>query len=228
MRKETIAQKKARSPRRDDRSSSAREASHDAAPDVADEVRLPSSATTIEQKKNFQANFRRALKRSGLTIQQLADRTGVDLQTLRRWRREGVAQPEHEHIERIASVFGFANPWSLMEPMETVARPPTDGRSLDRATNPYVDEVLQDRPELFADFLPVDWDELYSLHGTGGPLTYDGVIQAATRINDKRDLRRKFEVVMETHHFQTLAHLVNVLYRETEISPLPNSNDRDR
>lgn len=168
---------------------------------------------TEDQKRNFQHNFRRELQASGLTLTELSQRSGVDLQTLRRWRREGVAQPEHDHIERIAKVFGVTDPWSLMKPH----RVDPVGHSVDRETNRQVDEVRKSRPELFLLFEPDDWVELYSQHGTGGPLTTEGVIQSAHKINEKREIRRKFEAILETHHFRTIASLIDVLYRDTDL-----------
>lgn len=170
-----------------------------------------------EQKKIFQANFRRELARYGRDIHALARESGVDLQTLRRWRREGVAQPEHEHIERVARVFGLADPWSLLHSGDGGRVEIRDRRALDRLTNPAVDEVRRRIPDLFASFSTEDWDELFSQHGTGGPLTPFGVEEAARKIQRKRELRRKFEAVLETHHFQTLSNLIDVLYRDTEV-----------
>lgn len=187
----------------------------------------PSARSTERAKRSFQANFRRELARWGGTIAELADRSGVDLQVLRRWRREGVAQPEHDHIERIARVFGIEDPWSLMEPgpgdlvAEAIGFELTGEsagrRRVDRATNAAVEEARHARPELFGSFSRLDWDELYSLHATGGALTLDGVFEAARKINEKRELRRKFEAVLETHHFRTLATIIEVLYRDTDV-----------
>lgn len=177
---------------------------------------LLGNGQTETHKRNFQQNFRRELQRAGLSLAELSQRSGVDLQTLRRWRREGVAQPEHDHIERIARIFGVADPWSMMESeIESIAI-----NSLDRQTNGRVDEIRKSRPELFSAFTLEDWDELYSQHGTGGPLTTDGVVQAAHKINEKREVRRKFEAILETHHFRTLATLVEVLYRDTDLRNL--------
>jgi transcriptional regulator with XRE-family HTH domain len=173
---------------------------------------------TENQKRNFQQNFRRELLRTGLTLAELSNRTGVDLQTLRRWRREGVAQPEHDHIERIAEVFGIADPWSLMRCGGSGYAAP-----IDRETNSEVENVRKARPEIFTEFEPDDWAELYSQHGTGGPLTAEGVVQAAHKINEKREIRRKFEAILETHHFRTLASLIEVLYRDTDLHGLDSS-----
>lgn len=169
-------------------------------------------AETSERKRVFRDNFRRELHRSGLSIEELSHKAAIDLPTLRRWRREGVAQPKHEHIEGLAQVFGLADPWSLMSGGAEHVRSP-----LDRATNPMIQLICEESPELFDDFTTEDWDELYSSHGTGGALSREGVTLAAQRINQKREIRRKFEAVLETHHFRTLAALIDVLYRDTTV-----------
>jgi transcriptional regulator with XRE-family HTH domain len=170
------------------------------------------SGATLRQKRAFRENFARNLRESGLSLAELRERTGIDLPTLRRWRREGVAQPKHSHIERLAAVFRLRDPWSLM-----AERPPGPPTAIDRATNPMVDEARGQRPELFQDFTDDDWAELYSMHGVGGPLTYDGAIEAAAKINRKRDLRRMFESLLETDHFETLASLIELMYRDSSL-----------
>lgn len=165
---------------------------------------------TLRRKRIFRDNFRRRLAESGLSIEEVAERSGIDLPALKRWRRDGVAQPKHAHIENLAAIFGLSDPWSLMEDLSPAAR-----ATVDRATNPSVEEVRQEQPKLFEQFATEDWDELFSSHGHGGPLTHEGVIETAHRINAKRELRRKFEAVLETDHFATLAKLIEVLYRDT-------------
>ncbi len=79
-----------------------------------------------------------------------------------------------------------------------------------------IEEIRRDRPDLFDAFTADDWDELYSIHGAGGALNREGVLHFAERINAKRDVRRKFEAVLETHHFRTLAAIIEVMYRDTD------------
>ena len=64
-------------------------------------------------------------------------------------------------------------------------------RRFDRQTNPAVDELVADRPELFTDWCQADFDELYSRMGTGGALTADGALASAEAINRKRELHDK-------------------------------------
>lgn len=188
------------------------------------------SSDTDRVRRIFRDNFHRQLRQSGLSIQQLSEQAEVDIPTLKRWMRTGVVRPEHRHIAAVARVFGLADPWSLLkesegnpaaESVSDVVRADADSASLpptvDRAANPMIEEVRRDRPDLFDAFSPEDWTELYSNRGVGGSLSYDGVLHVAERINAKREIRRKFEVILETQHFRTLANLVEVLYRDVNL-----------
>jgi transcriptional regulator with XRE-family HTH domain len=179
------------------------------------------SEDTERRKRVFRENFTTQIRRTGISLNDLSSQTGIDMPTLRRWRRSGVAQPKHEHIERLAEIFGLTDPWSLMEPEGNShgqpPKAPTNSAQLDRSTNPLVSEVHLERPELFTWFTRDDWDELFSQHGTGGPLTTEGVVAAAERINAKRDARRKFEAILETEHLDLLCKFLDVLYRDTSL-----------
>jgi transcriptional regulator with XRE-family HTH domain len=182
----------------------------------ASELPTPARKTDVQSRKErFRLQFSKALERSGLTLAELAERAEVDEAVLRRWNRLGVAQPGHDHLQRVARAFGLEDPRSFFDDDELEL---DVARRIDRETNPAVDDVRNDRPALFEHFTIDDWDELYSSHGTGGPLTYDGVLAAASRINRKRDVRRKFEAVLETHHFDTLASLVELMYDQARLT----------
>jgi len=75
-----------------------------------------------------------------------------------------------------------------------------------------VTEVSAELPALFLDWTEADWDELYSSFGTGGPLTRQGVVDAATEMNRKRETIRQFQVVLETHLAEVAARMVETLY----------------
>lgn len=69
-------------------------------------------------------------------------------------------------------------------------------RRLDERTNPLVDVVAEERPELFAHWTAAEWAQLRSLRGVGGALTHDGVVAEAEKINENRDARRMFEALL--------------------------------
>lgn len=93
--------------------------------------------------------------------------------------------------------------------------------SVDVETNPEVAKIVESNKSLFRGWTDGDFRELYSMHGTGGPLTKDGVIQAANRINRKRTLRDKFEAIMESDegHVKTLTTMIEAIYKEVTVRP---------
>jgi hypothetical protein len=170
---------------------------------------------TDDRKQWFAENLRRRMLDRGIrNFKKLSELTSVDHQLLRRWGSIGISRIDKrndDQLVKVAQVLGLSNPDVLFnEPAERARR-----AAIDRATNPVVEEVRLERPELFDEFSPDDWDELFSHQGTGGSLNREGVIHFAEKINAKREIRRKFEAVLETHHFRTLAAIIDVLYRDS-------------
>jgi hypothetical protein len=88
-------------------------------------------------------------------------------------------------------------------------------RHFDRLTNPLVDIVRHSAPELFSGWSEADWDELYSVFGTGGGLTEEGVTKAARQMNRRRDTLWRLQIVMETHLAEVAERLVKTLFEMT-------------
>jgi excisionase family DNA binding protein len=97
-------------------------------------------------------------------------------------------------------------------PIPVDAIPPDDLQ-----TNPAIEEVYAQQSQLFHDWTPADWRELYSLHGDGGSLTSDGVIAAAEEINRLRDVRHKFEAVIRGEHGKALTVMIDGFYADQTI-----------
>jgi hypothetical protein len=173
---------------------------------------------TRSERRLFAYNLRQAMLRAGINFKRLSQRSGVEYSLLRRWGSRGISRIDRRnsvYLEKVADSLGIVSFRQLFEP--DFAQTPGPSRTIDRATNPLIADVYRDRPDLFRSYSSADWEELYSLHGTGGALTYQGVLHYAQRINAKRELRRKFEAVLETHHFERLAGLVDELYADTEL-----------
>jgi len=62
--------------------------------------------------------------------------------------------------------------------------------------NPHINEVVEERPELFDEFSDDDWRRLRSSRGMGGELTPEGIIDYAARINEDRELRQSFNELL--------------------------------
>lgn len=90
---------------------------------------------------------------------------------------------------------------------------PSDQDHADEA-NPEVEHVKRSHPKLFRHWKPRDWEELYSTFGHGGALTEEAVIARANHINGTRAIRRKIEVILKSDQAETLALVVDGLYRK--------------
>jgi transcriptional regulator with XRE-family HTH domain len=110
-------------------------------------------------------------------------------------------------------------------PPRTELKAGLDPVEFDRRTNPYVDVVRQQFPELFTGFTADDWEELYSSFGTGGALTEEGVRHAAALIARKRETLRRLSVVLETHLGAAAMAMVDSLYQLIAVVEEPTIAD---
>jgi transcriptional regulator with XRE-family HTH domain len=167
----------------------------------------------------FGENLRRLMARFGLTIEEVVERTGLDLRTVKGVLNGAIRQPHARTLNKLAAGLGvpadelFQNPSLLAH------------RFFDRETNPVVDEVAASHPELFAGWHEDDFDELYSHFGAGGQLTRDGALQVVATMNRNRDLQCKVAVVLQSHEAELLEQLVETLYRRVVLVE-PKRNGR--
>jgi transcriptional regulator with XRE-family HTH domain len=173
-----------------------------------------------ERREVFRRNLVELMRRRKISLKELIQRTNISRHVVNRWVRVGAGKPQWDHLTRLAEVLFLSDPRDLLDPnlfTKNAEVIPPKNRSVDRHTNPLVEIVSQSRPDLFRPFTDDDWNEIYSLHGTGGPLTEEGTIQAAEHINAKRALRQKFEALLETEHFAPLSAIIEVMYRDCQI-----------
>ena len=71
-------------------------------------------------------------------------------------------------------------------------------RRFDRHTNPMVDRVVESHPELFVGWEEAHFANLRSRVGTDGPLTGEGALAAAEKINLLRELTAQLALIVET------------------------------
>jgi transcriptional regulator with XRE-family HTH domain len=169
--------------------------------------------------------IRAARLRKGWNQCELAARSGVSRTTLFQMERGAIPSPRAATLHRLAQALDL--PTTLLSPddlsdAECLSRPTgllsVNSAPFDRQTNPYVDVVAAQFPELFAGFTPEDWDELYSSFGTGGALTEEGVLQAAKTIAKKRETLRRLSIVLETHLGEAAMAMVDSLYQLVDAS----------
>jgi len=158
----------------------------------------------------FAHNLRRLMAQLGLTVHEVAERTGLDERTVKSILNGSSAKPHARTLHQLAR--GLE-----VETNEFFHSPHLLGRgSFDRATNPAVDELISRRPELFSEWSEADFHELYSQVGTGGALTNEGAQQAAESINRKRKLHEKLALLLETEQADVIADILDLFYQRVK------------
>ena len=99
-------------------------------------------------------NVRRLMAREGLTYDEVVAATGLDERTLRGLIR-GTNNPHARTLHKLAAGLGV--------PIDELFRPVGRALEFDRATNPLVETVIAQRPEVFADWSEDEFAELYSV-----------------------------------------------------------------
>jgi transcriptional regulator with XRE-family HTH domain len=84
----------------------------------------------------------------------------------------------------------------------------------EQASQPLLQEWLQRHPDRLT---PDEIDELYSLQGTGGPLTETGIEHFVERIERRRKLVRQVETLAGTEYLELLEKLVGALYEQIQV-----------
>jgi transcriptional regulator with XRE-family HTH domain len=136
-------------------------------------------------------NLKRLMAGQGLSVDQLAQRSGLDRRTIRGLLR-GKNKPHPRTLRVLAEGLGVSVDEFFVDPSRLVHR------CFDRHTNPVVDEVVESHPELFAGWMEADFADLHSRVGTGGPLTEEGTLAAAEEINLRRELYEKMTLILAT------------------------------
>ena len=155
-------------------------------------------------------NLRRLMVRRGLSSDALVAASGVD----RRHAGGGAGRPKRPHtrtLHRLAEALDVPTDEFFQDPSLLAHR------TFDRQTNPLVDEVIAERPDLFVGWGEADFDDLYSRFGTGGALTRTGAVAAAEQLNRARAIQAKVAIVLETHEADLLEQLVDLLYRRVAV-----------
>ena len=152
-------------------------------------------------------NLRRLMAQLDLTIEQVAGKSGLDKRTIRGV-LAGTNRPQLRTIGRLATGLGVSSDEFFLDPAQLLYR------RFDRDTNPVVDKVVQTHPEVFAGWTLVDFDELHSRVGTGGPLTPQGAVAAARQMNTRRNLQEKLALLLESSQAEVVAGIVELLYEK--------------
>ncbi len=152
-------------------------------------------------------NLRRLMTQQGLTIEQVVEKSGLDMRTLKGI-LEGTKTPHPGTIHRLAEGLGVPTDEFFLDPARLVYR------HFDRQTNPLVAQVVESSPGLFLGWTEADFDELHSRMGMGGPLTVEGALTAVQHMNRNRELHEKLALLLESSQAEVIRAIVEVLYRQ--------------
>lgn len=160
--------------------------------------------------RDFATNVRRLMARCGMTLQQLVEATGLSERTVKAILR-GRGKPHARTLHRLAAGLGVSTDELFQSPALLAHQ------LFDRQTNPIVEEVIDEQPQLFEGWRQQDFDELYSRFGTGGALTVEGTRQIVEQMNRKRDIHHKVALLLETGESELLVGLVDLLYQKVVV-----------
>lgn len=177
--------------------------------------------------------------RKGWNMDRLSEVAGVSRTTVYHLERGDIAKPRASTLYKLAVALEIdpheLSPDAMPFDAGTPGWPPEDERRqddprarFDLRTNTCIKAAYRGAAAHFTGWSQQEWDELYSTFGVGGPLTEQGVLEIARKINRKRETIHQLQVVLETHHADVAAGLIANLYRlvqaELDIampSPLP-------
>lgn len=180
-------------------------------------------STHTQRTEQFRNRIRELCRHKGWDLGELAQRAGLSRTTLYHLEKGRTRRPHGSTLRKIAAALEV-RPEQLWEEGDEIGRRPRPAfpaptpeeadtqRDFDRGTNPMVADVADEWPELFREWTESEWDELYSSVGTGGPLTREGVVEAAATINRKRRTVQQLHVLLETHLSEVAAGLIETLY----------------
>jgi transcriptional regulator with XRE-family HTH domain len=160
------------------------------------------------------ANVRRLMARDGLTVAELAKRSGLAERTLKDVLASSRRRPHARTLHRLAA--------GLEVSVENLLREAASSDSLgfDRQTNPLVEEVIATEPHGFVGWTEGDFDELYSRFGTGGAQTLEGVRQTAQLMMMHREVHERVAVLLESSLSDVLVGMVKALHDKVVV-PAP-------
>jgi transcriptional regulator with XRE-family HTH domain len=158
------------------------------------------------------------VREHGWTQEEFARRAGVNRHTARKILLDpnGVGRLHNATIAGCAKALGV----TVADLHERAANP------YEAASQPELRDWLRRHPDRLK---PQEVDELYSLQGTGGPATREGIDHFAARIERRRRIVEQVEAIAGTEYLDLLEQLVAALYQQVQLPwPTPARRPRSR
>jgi transcriptional regulator with XRE-family HTH domain len=143
----------------------------------------------------------------GLSVHALAKRTGLDERTIQGI-LNGEKKPHIRTLHSLAEGLGVKMDELFLHPTQLLYR------RFNTQTNPIVAEVMAAHKELFAGWTESEIDELHSHVGEGGALTHEGALAIVHRMNRKRELHDKLELLLESSQAELAGSIIDLLHQK--------------
>lgn len=167
----------------------------------------------------------RLIEERGWNQEDFARHAGLNRQTVQkilqgRTRR----RPRNATVSVCAQALGLTVHELRTQPLDDLLRrmhaprpeDPSRHRLYEEATQPQLRVWIERNPGRADRLADGEIDELLSLQGTGGPLTYLGVENAVDRLERKRRLVQQVHTVAGTEYLDLLEKLVGLLYEKVQ------------
>ncbi|WP_146371974.1 helix-turn-helix domain-containing protein [Symmachiella macrocystis] len=183
------------------------------------DLREPTSA-----RQSLSVRLQAFRMRKGWNMDRLSEVAGVSRTTVYHLERGDIAKPRASTLYKLAVALEIdpheLSPDAMPVDASGPGWPPGEAQQrgdprtkFDLRTNPCIKAAYRGAAAHFTGWSQQEWDELYSTFGVGGPLTEQGVLEIARKINRKRETIHQLQVVLETHHADVAAGLIANLYR---------------
>jgi transcriptional regulator with XRE-family HTH domain len=153
-------------------------------------------------------NLLRLMAAHGLSIQSVAERTRLDARTIRGILNEQ-KKPHIRTLHRLADGLGVNVDEFFVDPAALLYR------RFDPNVRPLVSKLIQTHRALFHGWTEADFDALHRHVDASKSQTVRYTLRTIHRMNQTRDLHRKFDRLLESDHAEIAAGLVTMLYEKT-------------
>jgi len=147
--------------------------------------------------------------RKGWNMDRLSEVAGVSRTTVYHLERGDIAKPRASTLYKLAVALEIdpheLSPDAMPFDAGTPGWPPEDERRqddprarFDLRTNTCIKAAYRGAAAHFTGWSQQEWDELYSTFGVGGPLTEQGVLEIARKINTLNDERKSLDLYATT------------------------------
>lgn len=162
-------------------------------------------------QRQIASNLRRVMARSGLTLRQVVEATGLCERTVKAL-LAGRSKPHARTLHALAAGLDISTDELFQDPSLLAHQ------LFDQRTNSAVEQVVNENPQWFQGWREADFQELYSHFGTGGALTDRGAIDVVQAINRKREIQQKVALLLESQEAELLTDFVELLYQRAVVT----------